>query len=226
MTPDPTHARPTAAGRVAAAVGAVMLAATALLIAPVAAPAGMLATASADCPNVQVVFGRGTNEPPGIGRVGDAFVDALRSQVGAVDVYAVNYPATYNFLAAADGANDVSNHVQEMADTCPDTKMVLGGYSQGAAIIDIVAAAPVGGFGFSAPLPPEAADYINAVAVFGNPSNKVGHPLTASPGYGAKTIDLCAEGDPVCSPGQEVDAHKAYVPELTNEAARFVAGLL
>jgi cutinase len=218
--------RLTVAGRVIAATAAAVAAATTLLVAPVVAPAPMLATAAADCPNVQVVFARGTNEPPGIGRIGDAFVDALRSQVGAVDAYAVNYPATYNFLAAADGANDASNHIQEMADTCPGTKMVLGGYSQGAAVVDVIAAAPIGGFGFTAPLPDQAAEYINAVAVFGNPSTKVGRPLTASPGYGAKTIDLCADGDPVCSPGQEIDAHKAYVPELTNEAARFVAGLL
>ena len=33
------------------------------------------------CPDVHVVFARGTGEPAGIGRVGQAFVDTLRGQV-------------------------------------------------------------------------------------------------------------------------------------------------
>ena len=35
------------------------------------------------CPDVELVFARGTSEPPGVGGVGQAYVDALRSQVGA-----------------------------------------------------------------------------------------------------------------------------------------------
>jgi len=40
-----------------------------------------LATA-APCPDIEVVFARGTNESPGIGWIGKAFVDALRPKVG------------------------------------------------------------------------------------------------------------------------------------------------
>lgn len=185
-------------------------------------------TAAADaCPSTEVVFARGTSEPPGIGRVGSAFVSALRSQVGgSVGTYAVNYPANYDFGKAADGANDASGHIQWMTDNCPGTRLVLGGYSQGAAIIDIIAAAPVPGFGFTAPLPPEAADHVAAIAVFGNPSTKFGQPLTNSPSYGGKTIDLCAQGDPICSDGRNFSAHSAYTPGLTNQAAGFAAGRL
>ena len=55
--------------------------------------------AAAPCPDVEVVFARGTDEPPGVGRIGQAFVDSLRSQVGgrSVGVYAVNYPASPGF---------------------------------------------------------------------------------------------------------------------------------
>src|SRR5262249_21374744 len=51
------------------------------------------------CPDVEVVFARGTAEPPGVGAVGQAFVDSLRSQVGAksLDVYPVNYEASSDF---------------------------------------------------------------------------------------------------------------------------------
>lgn len=201
--------------------------AAALVAGSAAAVNPQLPAASADgCPNVEVVFARGTNDSPGAGRVGDAFVGALRSRVGGVGVYAVNYPASYDFRAAADGANDASAHVQWMVDNCPDTRLVLGGYSQGAAVIDIIAAAPVPGLGFSAPLPPGTDAHVAAIAVFGNPSAKLGQPLTNSPVYGSRTIDLCANGDPICSNGNNIDAHKAYVPGLTNQAADFVAAHL
>jgi cutinase len=65
------------------------------LIAPAVLPSGAtgMASAQADpCPTVQVVFARGTGEPDGTGRVGEAFVDALRRSVEgkSVAVYAVN----------------------------------------------------------------------------------------------------------------------------------------
>ena len=204
----------------------------ALLIAAalVVNPFTVIPAASAACPDVEVVFARGTNEPPGIGKVGTAFVSALRSQVPgkSVQSYGVNYPASDNFLAAANGANDASGHIQSMANQCPATKMVLGGYSQGAAVIDIITAAPIGALGFKQPMPAEVADHIAAVAVFGNPSSRVGQPLTTlSPQYGGKTIDLCDAGDPVCENGQNWNAHLAYVSTgMTSQAAQFAAARL
>jgi Cutinase len=38
------------------------------------------------CPDVEVVFARGTTEPPGVGAVGQNFVDTLRSHVGAISL--------------------------------------------------------------------------------------------------------------------------------------------
>jgi cutinase len=204
------------------------------LVAPALFPAGSTGVASAQpaaCPDVQVVFARGTGEPAGVGRVGDAFVDALRSQIPgkSVDVYAVNYPATRDFLRAADGANDASLFVQNTAATCPDTKIVLGGYSQGAAVIDAIAIANQPTLGFTQPLPANVADHVAAVAVFGNPSIRLlGGPLTAlSPQYGYKTIDLCNGADPVCSSGNDRPAHSLYAEAgLTTQAAQFVADRL
>lgn len=206
-----------------------LLAAAVLMVAPAVIPTGIVASIpaarAAACPAAEVVFARGTDEPPGVGRVGEALVGSLRQQTGKnVGMYGVNYPANKDFLAAADGANDASNHIQNMARTCPATKLVLGGYSQGAAVIDIVTAAPVSGFGFSQPLPSNAANHVAAVAVFGNPSKRLGKPLsTLSPQYGPKTIDLCTTGDPICSDGNQWPAHTSYVPGMTNRAATFVA---
>src|SRR6476661_5805727 len=101
--------------------------------------------ASADCPDIEVIFARGTDDTGGLGLVGGAFVNALSGKVGgrSVGSYAVNYPASYNFLLAGDGANDASAHVQYMMGACPNTRLVLGGYSQGAAMMDVIAAVPI-----------------------------------------------------------------------------------
>ena len=138
-------------------------------------------------------------------------------------------PGLRDFLRAAEGANDASAFVQNTVATCPDTKIVLGGYSQGAAVIDAIAIADQPTLGFTNPMPAAVADHVAAVAVFGNPSIRLlGGPLTAlSPRYGYKTIDLCNGADPVCSSGDDRPAHSLYVEAgLTTQAAQFVAGRL
>src|SRR5689334_343181 len=104
------------------------------------------------CPDVEVVFARGTGEPPGVGGVGQAFVDAVRSQAAgkSVSVYPVNYAASGDFgnttafaQTVIDGVRDAASHVQATAANCPDTRIVLGGYSQGAAVAGFVTSAQV-----------------------------------------------------------------------------------
>ena len=183
--------------------------------------------ASADCPDIEVVFARGTDEGPGLGRIGGAFVDSLRGKVGgrSVGAYAVNYPADYDFLAAASGANDASGHIQYMMGACPSTRLVLGGYSQGAAVMDVIAAVPTPAIGFDNPLPPNTPDFVAAIAAFGNPSAKLGLPLTVSPVWGGRAIDLCNPDDPICqTDGGSVAAHRAYTGGPVDQAAGFVAG--
>ncbi len=207
-----------------------LVSAATLTFAAVTAMPLTAAPAHADgCNDVEVVFARGTKEAPGVGRVGDVFVNDLRDLIGnrSMGVYAVNYPASYDFLAVADGANDASAYIQNVANNCPDTKIVLGGYSQGAAVVDVVTSIPVPGIGFTNPLPPAAGDRIAAVAVFGNPSTKIGLPLTSSPVFGTRSIDMCIPGDPICSDGNDVPAHRNYGPDgSAYQAAIFVANRL
>lgn len=208
---------------------AALLAAVLLGFPAVTAPSRLPVAAAQGCPDIEVVFARGTDEPAGLGRVGSAFVDSLSGRVGgrSVGSYAVVYPATFDFLAAAGGANDASAHIQYMMANCPQTRLVLGGYSQGAAVVDIIAAVPFPAVGFTNPLPPNAPDFVAAVALFGNPTTKVGLPITASPVWGSRSIDLCNGADPVCSPGDDIAAHSNYGPAgFADQAAAFVAGRL
>ena len=216
-------------------LAAVLVPTSALLAPSLAVPWA----SAAPCPDVEVVFARGTFEPPGVGVTGQAFVDSLRSKVGgkSIDVYPVNYPASLDFTTAALGVIDASNRVQSMASTCPDTKMVLGGYSQGAAVAGYITAdsVPAGytlPLGVTGPMPPEVADRVAAVALFGKPSNgflqtiaNTAPPITVGHLYTGKTMDLCIPEDPICSPsGSDNNAHVLYADNgLTDQAADFAA---
>ena len=206
-------------------------------------PALAIPSASAaPCPDVEVVFARGTFEPPGVGETGQAFVNALRSKVGSksVDVYPVNYPASLDFAAASDGVIDASNKVQAVVASCPNTKIVLGGYSQGAAVAGYITAdsVPVGFDlppGITGPMPAGVADHVAAVTLFGKPSQgflqmiaNTAPPITVGHLYTAKTEEICIPEDPICSPGgNDNGAHTLYaVNGMTNQAADFVAGHL
>lgn len=208
---------------------------TALASPVVAAPA-----ASADpCPDVQVVFARGTFEPAGVGAIGQSFVDSLRAQLPdkSIDVYAVNYPASLDFARAADGVLDASTKVQDVAATCPATKMVLGGYSQGAAVMAYTTTDTVPPnyelpAGITGPMPKATAGHVAAVTLFGKPSSgflqmldQTAPPITIGADYGPKALDLCVDNDPVCSgQGGDPAAHGSYaVNGMTNQAAGFAA---
>jgi cutinase len=205
------------------------------------APFTLSSALAAACPDVEVVFARATTEPPGVGQVGQAFVNSLRSQVGgkSLAVYPVDFPASEDFVnSASQGADDARAHVQSTVTNCPNTRIVLGGYSQGALTIDLITAIPVSLAGFTpAPMPPEVANHVATVVVFGNPLDRyVGAPLTAvSPLYADKAIDLCATGDPICSPAGGMstpthdemfsDAHLSYVRSgMAVQGAAFAAG--
>jgi len=211
-----------------AVVGTAMAAVSVLLGAPVA-PADA-------CPNVEVVFARGTAEPPGVGRVGDNFVDALRAHIGgkSLGVYPVNYPANTDFPTAVDGVTDAGAHVERMAAVCPMTRMVLGGYSQGAAVIGFVTANAVPeGVQLAQvvqPMPSEVANHVAAVALFGKPSSRFMSiinepPVTVGPLYAPKTIELCVPGDAICAGGTiDPTAHRQYVESgMVDQAADFTA---
>lgn len=201
-------------------------AATSTALSVLATGAAPPASAAPRCPDIEVIFARGTDEPPGIGVVGTALVDALRPMVKGktVGTYAVKYPASWDFSQVALGATDASLRIQSTAAKCRGTEIVLGGYSQGAAVMDIVTTSPIAGLGFAAPMPAAVVPRIAAVTVFGNPSARVGQPLTRlSPVFGSRTADLCNTNDPICSLGRDFDAHVRYPQSgLVKLAAQWV----
>jgi len=230
--------------RVTAVVAKSMLIVT--MFAGMAFAAGSTAVVNAadgdGCADIEVIFARGTWEPPGPGATGQAFVDALTARLPdrSVDVYPVDYPASLDFSRAVDGVVDASNKVLDITGRCPSTKIVLGGYSQGAAIAAYITADDVPpGYtlppGINGPMPPGTANHVATVALFGKPSNgfldivdRNAPPITIGHLYANKTIDLCAPNDPVCSSsGFSRAAHSAYKTNgMTDQAADFAASAI
>ncbi|OBB96001.1 cutinase family protein [Mycolicibacterium peregrinum] len=191
--------------------------------APVITPTSAQA---APCPDVEVVFARGTNEPPGLGSVGGPFVDDLRARVAprTVDGTAVDYPATNDFNTSTPAGTDAARSlIESVAASCPNTKMVLGGYSQGAAVIEKA----------TNEASPQVADHVAATALFGTPLTSFSGLLAAgqtlpmlAPQYTANSIAQCNEGDPICwEGGWDMGAHVSYVQSgKVAQAADFAAG--
>ncbi|WP_422749381.1 cutinase family protein [Mycobacterium sp. WMMD1722] len=209
------------------------LSASALTVAAAALLVGPVPTAGAQaCSDVELIFARGTSEPAGIGRVGQALADAMRPQLGGMTLstYGVNYPAGYDFLTTAAGATDATARIESVSAQCPGTRFVLGGYSQGAAVVDMLAGVPplgnrIGDIGSAPPLPGGYAGDVAAVAVFGNPATKFGNPLSARGQFAGRSIDLCSDGDPICSDGRNPFAHTHYeTSPFIGQAAGFVVG--
>jgi cutinase len=212
----------------AAAVGSM----TALL------PTGTVSASAASCSDVEVVFARGTSEPAGPGFIGQDFTDSLRGQLGSktVGLYSVDYPATDNWPTAVIGVNDASAHIRQVAADCPATRIVLGGFSQGAAVAQLVTAdaatLPPNSFasGTTSSLAPDVADRVDAVALFGKPNERflflIGQPyVPVGSAFLSKTIDLCAVNDPICSGGLDPAAHNAYPDNgMVAQAASYAAG--
>jgi cutinase len=207
----------------------------AVLIIVVAAqwpPHAVSVASAADCADAEVIFARGTDEPKGLGRVGDAFVDSLRSQAVGLNIatYGVDYGAGKLQLTSGDGAKDTIKHIKATEASCPDTKIVLGGYSQGANVINIVAGNPIVGVAWGASMPSSYADNVAAIVTFGNFANRAGTKLpNESAMFAGKGADFCNPEDPICHAGQgnEWSGHtEGYVPGYTAQAATFVASKL
>jgi cutinase len=221
-----------------AAIGAVALviAMVPIAISTVSGPA-VANGAPSECPDVELVFARGTFEPSGLGRVGGALAASLQSRLPerTVAAYAINYPASLDFDRAVEGVADASRHIQQLAARCPGTDVVLGGYSQGAAVStyvtsDTIPANFVLPAGVDGPMPTAVADHVAAVILFGKPFSEMlglvhreAPPLALGAPYVPKTFDLCAPGDPICQPGSfDRAAHNSYVVNgMVDRAADF-----
>jgi cutinase len=218
----------TIAGATGKAVAAMFVTAV-VVFSPTAAVAAPPAVSGTDdgCPDVELIFARGTGEPAGLGSVGIPFVADLAAVLPGRTLrsYGVNYPAQIWQTTAEVGAVDLVDHIGAVARVCQDATFVLGGYSQGALVVDVAIGVLRMGDMTSSIIPPNLSPRIVAAVVFGNPLGLMGRTIAASSEvYGPKTMEFCNTGDPVCGAGFNVIAHTRYSTDgSTATGARFVA---
>ncbi|KAK7948627.1 cutinase precursor [Apiospora aurea] len=171
---------------------------------------------SGGCKGMTVIFARGTTETGNVGTVaGPPFFQALSKKVnGDLAVQGVEYPADIpGFLQGGDkdGSAKMAQLVQQALAKCPDTKVVLSGYSQGGQLVHNAAKQ----------LPAATASKVAGAVIFGDPDNG-----QAVQGISKdKTKVICHQGDNICAGGNLIlQPHLTYGQDA-NTAAQFAAGL-
>ncbi|CAF9934043.1 MAG: hypothetical protein HETSPECPRED_009085 [Heterodermia speciosa] len=170
-------------------------------------------TNKAACKAITVIFARGTGESGNIGSViGPPLLKALQSKVGAGKVAYQGVPyaasAAGNAQQGGNGGALMTSLVQQALQQCPDTKIVLSGYSQGGLVVHKSASS-------LAATPPAAA------VIFGDPQN--GQPVANVPA--AKLKEYCAQGDGVCGTPRTFQITAAHLSYGNNaaDAANFIS---
>ena len=207
---------------------------------------------AAPCADIEVVFARGTVEPLApLGLTGTAFVETLRVVAAGKSVgsYAVNYEASGNFsdpLAFArtvlDGIGDAQRRVEFVAANCPGSRIVLGGYSQGAVVAGFATmdgvpptVRPEYKDFIPPPLSPEIASRVAALVLFAKPSDRFmsdigAPPIQPNPLYAGKTVEYCIPGDTICNGAPAAGPNALHVLYAVNgstiDAANFVVSRL
>lgn len=104
----------------------------------------------------------------------------------------------------SNGGPIMANLVKTALAQCPDTKVVLGGYSQGSMVVHNAANSL-------------SADQVAGAVLFGDPFKMQAVGKLPKD----KVKEFCALGDPVCENGANVMAHLSYGANA-KEAAQFL----
>ncbi|KAF7347136.1 Acetyl xylan esterase [Mycena venus] len=205
--------------------------------------------AAAQCPNVHVFGARETTVPPGYGTAGTV-VTSIQNAFPGATAEAINYPACGGQASCGDvsyansviqGVAAVANQVNSFNSQCPNTVLVLVGYSQGGQIFDD---AYCGGGdtneGLSStaiPISAAAQKKIAAAIFMGDPrhipglSYNVGtcqasgfapRPAGFQCPYAANIQSYCDAADPYCCNGSDANTHQGYAVEYGAVALTFV----
>ncbi|EMD62191.1 hypothetical protein GGP41_002352 [Bipolaris sorokiniana] len=190
-----------------------------LFLLPTAASAALISSTQNDvknggaCKAMTILFARGTTEIGNMGTVaGPPFVSAVGAMMGGnVAVQGIEYPADVpGFLVGGDagGSKLMAQMVGQVKAKCPDTTLVMAGYSQGGQLVHNAAAM----------LSADDSAFVSSAVIFGDPDNGQAVGKVAA----ANTKVICATGDLICA-GQAIilPPHLSYGANA-NEAAKFV----
>ncbi|KAH7024438.1 Alpha/Beta hydrolase protein [Microdochium trichocladiopsis] len=220
-----------------------------LLAGTQASPLGDLAERQAACQSVHVFIARGSTEPyPG--RQG-ALATAICSGISSCGYEDITYPATFDNYCTSAQAGVVNGKaaITAYAARCPNAKLVLTGYSQGAHVIGDILGGGGGNLGSctqqtSTGLSRTSSpgNKIAAALFFGDVRHVASQSYNTGSGaagagmwprsssqlsslntYSSVMRSWCLSGDNVCAAGgRDPSAHTSYFNVFTQEAAAWV----
>ncbi|KAK7416745.1 hypothetical protein QQZ08_011886 [Neonectria magnoliae] len=196
-------------------------------------------------PGVHVIVARASQEAPGPGMIGPVAAMVLE-RIPASDMIPLDYPALLNPYVPSQtaGVANLTKMIQGFVEDCPETKIVLMGYSQGAHVtLDVLCGASEEGFPNTEPLPSDVTDQIAAVVLMGDPSFTAGQPYNVgtSKGNGIfprqrpegcqsvqdRIFSVCDAGDVFCEAGSKsLAVHLSYVANWGEAAADWAVSMV
>lgn len=110
-----------------------------------------------------LISARGTGEAAGIGAAGTIIGRQIKEQIKDSKVVALDYPASFSdpayALSVANGTRSLADLITEHVKSCPDDKIALMGYSQGAQLtLDTLCGSDEKGFAKTEPISPADID--------------------------------------------------------------------
>jgi hypothetical protein len=196
----------------------------------------------AGCVRVQILSVRGTGEQPGAGLIGQLATQIKGQTRQTSDTTALDYPATLpNYHdSVATGAAAVKAELAERVARCPNQKIVLLGYSQGAqAVGDALGGGGLPGTRTPA-VDPALGAHVAAVILMGDPRHVPGQsfdagsstrngqmprpPVLSLNAYADRIQSYCDDGDPYCDRGSQPVVHLGYFQRYDTAATQFVLG--
>ncbi|OJZ83100.1 carbohydrate esterase family 5 protein [Aspergillus luchuensis CBS 106.47] len=221
----------------------------ALLSSALASASTAHANGKAPCAKVHMMLARGTTESyPGLlGSLTDLVMDAIPDS----DYENIIYPATQEGSTPSyeEGIYNGTAQLKAYVKACPETKVVLFGYSQGAMVVsDMLAGGGDNGTlgNITAPaVDPETGSHIAAVLLYGDPRHmpnqtynvgdvsatgkypRTPEQLAALSKYADRLHDYCDDKDGVCdAAGTNLSAHMAYATIWDKVAATWVESMM
>ncbi|KAG8159911.1 hypothetical protein KVR01_010548 [Diaporthe batatas] len=189
---------------------------------------------------VHMIVARASLEPPGFGILQNISTRVIEQLPGS-NAEAVVYPATLDGYQNSEGQGvaAMTQLVNNYAQACPNSRMVLMGYSQGAQVTaDTVCGSNIAGFAQTQAVSTAVTDKVAAIVLMGDPTHLVGQPFNEGTAtrngtfprvdssgcapVASKMVSFCNADDTFCDSGNNITVHLSYVQDNGTSAVNFI----
>lgn len=198
------------------------------------------------CVDVAIITARASTEAPGEGITGNLVDQIISTSTQTISRAAVDYPATLTNYASSSlqGINALTTQLTNEVTNCPNEKIVLLGYSQGAhVVLDVIGGGQGGSLGTATPpISSTISSHVTAIATFGDPRHVVNQAfdlgtstrnglfprsstqLQVLSGFAPRIAAWCDANDEFCASGTSLNVHLTYLDRYQTTATNFVIG--